>query len=318
MGEFVGVLRLTDYEGQFVDPLPSLKREALFFDRLAVPGLSAVLSRNDVDEAVATDLQWLMNQGIVWDPHVDYSGLGRAPIVRPYPARMMMAIDVDANTCLSLAQHGYEPVTIVGSHLDLAERFPIDLDPDAQMMLQMMGQAAAMMNAGQGQGNFAINDRIFPIEAARHVQPPAEPLPGIEVVIKEFPEPDDTTPWEDIAEFRADPDARDRLRAFRRWLRQVSKEGLGGPEAVDELRYLLAAYNRHLGVHNMKTNLGFLETLVVSSAAVVENLAKFRLTELAKFPFAAKHRKIELLEAELNAPGREVAYVAKARARFGR
>jgi predicted TIM-barrel fold metal-dependent hydrolase len=82
------------------------------------------------------------------------------------------------------------------------------------------------------------------------------------MVIREFPEPDDMTPWEDIAEFRADLDARDRLRGFRRWLQKVSKEGLSGPEAVEEMRDLLSAYDRHLRVHKMKTNLGVLETLI--------------------------------------------------------
>jgi hypothetical protein len=318
MGEFVGVLPLMDYEGEFLEPLPSLKREALLFDRLALPGLSTLLSRKGLDEAVAADLQWLINKEIVWEPNVDYSGLGRAPIVRLYAPRMMPAIDVDANTCLWLAQHGYEPVMIVASHSDLAARFYVDdLDPNHRTMLQMMERAVTMMNAGQGQGSFVIDGRVLPIEAAQQVQPPPDPLPGVEFVIKEFPEPDEMTAWEEIADFRADPAARDHLWGFRRWLQKVSKDGLTGRDAVEELRDLLAVYNQHLSVHKMKTNLGLLESLVVGGAALVENLAKFKLTELAKLPFVAKHRRIELLEAELKAPGREVAYIAKARTRFG-
>ena len=86
MGEFVGVLRLTDYEGQLMEPLPTLKREALFFDRFAVPGLHRVLSRGDLDPAIAADLQWLMERQIVWEPRVVYEELGRAPIMRLYRA----------------------------------------------------------------------------------------------------------------------------------------------------------------------------------------------------------------------------------------
>ena len=152
MGEFVGVLRLTDYEGQLMEPLPSLKREALFFDRLAVPGLHSVLSRGDLDPAIAADLQWLMERQIVWEPRVVYEELGRAPILTLYHTRMMMATIPDANTCLWLGQHGYEAVTVANSHADLAERFHFDLDPNERMMAEMIAQAAATMNAGNGQG----------------------------------------------------------------------------------------------------------------------------------------------------------------------
>ena len=159
---------------------------------------------------------------------------------------------------------------------------------------------------------------MIAIQAARDVQPPAPPLPGIELVINEFPEPDDKTPWEEIQEFRADPDGRERLRAFRRWLRKAGREGLTGSRSAEELRDLLADYDRHLRLRQMKTNVGFWEGLIIGTATLVENMAKLKLAELAKLPFAAKHRRLERLEAELNAPGREVAYVAKARQRFGR
>lgn len=136
MGEFVGVLRLTDSEGRPLDPLPSLKREALFFDKLAVLELGALLSARGLDEAVAADLEWLADKGIVLEPHIDYEGLGRPPVLRPDRVRMMMALDVDATACLSLTQQGYEAVPIVGSRSDLAERFLLDLDPKDQEFLR--------------------------------------------------------------------------------------------------------------------------------------------------------------------------------------
>jgi hypothetical protein len=79
---------------------------------------------------------------------------------------MMMTIDVEANTCLWLAQHGYEPVTIMASSLDFEERYAVDLDSNARMMLEMMQRGATMMNAGQAQGTFMINGQVLPIVAA--------------------------------------------------------------------------------------------------------------------------------------------------------
>lgn len=132
------------------------------------------------------------------------------------------------------------------------------------------------------------------------------------MVIQQFPEPDDMTPWEAIEEFRNDHEATESLRAFRRWLKKVSREGLTGPEAAEELQFLLAEYVRYIGAHRMKTNMGLLDGLLVCIECIDNPL-----TGLAKLGIAAIRRRFERLEAELSAPGTEVAYVAKARERFG-
>ena len=311
--ELHGVLLLTDYEGWAIEPFPSLKREALFFDRLAVPGLNALITKGHVDGSLAADLTWLMENGILWEPAVDYTSLGRAPIVRPYPPAMMMAFDVEANTCLWLNQRGYDAVILFGSRQAFAERFPDELGPSAEEMLEVMAQAARMMNSGQGSGAMIINDRVFSIEEARRVQQGPPLLTGIEIVVNQFPEPDEMTSWGQIEEFRADHDGRESLRKFRLWLQKCGREGLTGLQVAEEMQDLLADYERYMQVHRMKTNVGLLESLVVGIPWILENLAKLRLGELAKLPFAAKHRRLAQLEAELSAPGREVAYVAKAR-----
>ena len=317
MSQFVGVLQLTDFEGQFIQPLPSLKREALFFDRIATPGLGAVFSRPDLDEAFAADLQWLMEKEIIWEPPVSTKDLGRPPILTWYRPLMTMVVDVGATARLWLAQRGFEAVTLVNSHGDLAQRFQLDLSPLDQMMSDQMERLAAAANVGMAQGAFSTDGKIMPFGGASQTQAPAPRLPGIELLINEFPEPDDDTPWEEIEEFRADPESRERLRDFRRWIGKVGREGLAGPEAAEELRYVLANYEKHLHLHEMKTSVGLWEGLLVGSLSFVENLAKLKLGELAKLPFAAKRRRLERLEAELSAPGREIAYVAKARQHFG-
>ena len=50
---------------------------------------------------------------------------------------------------------------------------------------------------------------------------------------------------------------------------------------------------------------------------IVEDIAKLNWSKLAKGVLSAKKRKIELLEAEMGAPGRECAHVVHARKRFG-
>jgi hypothetical protein len=67
----------------------------------------------------------------------------------------------------------------------------------------------------------------------------------------------------------------------------------------------------------MKVTTGALETIVTAAGEALENIAKLKFGALTKSVFSVRHRKIQLLEAERQAPGRELAYIVKARERFG-
>jgi len=57
---------------------------------------------------------------------------------------------------------------------------------------------------------------------------------------------------------------------------------------------------------------------VISPLEIMENLVKFNWSKIAKGALQVWKRDVELMEAELKAPGRECAYVFDARKRFGR
>ncbi len=56
--------------------------------------------------------------------------------------------------------------------------------------------------------------------------------------------------------------------------------------------------------------------MIVSTGATIENLAKLKFGRLAKQLFGFRQRQIDLLETELKATGRELAYIVKADERF--
>lgn len=56
---------------------------------------------------------------------------------------------------------------------------------------------------------------------------------------------------------------------------------------------------------------------VISPLEVVEDLVKFNLSKIARGLLRIKKLKVELLEAETKAPGRECAYILDAQKRFG-
>jgi len=138
----------------------------------------------------------------------------------------------------------------------------------------------------------------------------------IEVSIKALPLPDDNVPWEQIFEYRSDPDSESKFLAFRHWMSEVARTKLTAAEIEEKLDYLIDQYQQHMRLHRMKTNTGSLETIVVIGADSLGNFLSFKWGKVAQALFSLKHRREGLLEGELTATGREVAYIVKARETF--
>ena len=138
----------------------------------------------------------------------------------------------------------------------------------------------------------------------------------IKLVINALPVPSETTPWEHILEYRSDPDSRARFLDLRNWMSEVAKGELQPIEIEQKLEHLISTYERHLKLHRMKVNTGTLQTIVTTSAEVLGDLISFKWGKAAEALFAFKHRHVALMEAELNSPGSEIAYIVKTRERF--
>jgi len=67
----------------------------------------------------------------------------------------------------------------------------------------------------------------------------------------------------------------------------------------------------------MKVNYGILETLLMTTAEILEGLVRLKPTQTVKALFTFKRQRLQLLEAELKAPGRDLAYLIKAKEEFG-
>jgi hypothetical protein len=59
------------------------------------------------------------------------------------------------------------------------------------------------------------------------------------------------------------------------------------------------------------------EIILRTGADIIESLIKLRPSKAANALYSFRKRKLDLLEAELKAPGREVAFIHKARHEFG-
>lgn len=138
----------------------------------------------------------------------------------------------------------------------------------------------------------------------------------LEVILKAIPTPDADTPIEAVLDFRANPDAMISLRRLRRWMSKIATKNMSASEIEDELVELIDNYTEYMNVHRMKYTNSTLHTLVSVSLDVLDNLTRLRFKSVFDSLFALHTQRIALTEAELNAPGREAAYIVHAQQAF--
>ncbi len=138
----------------------------------------------------------------------------------------------------------------------------------------------------------------------------------LEVVLEKLPIPDENIEWQQIVEYRADPDSSAKFTALRVWMQDVASKEYSKQETEDRIDHLINEYERHMSFHKLKYQTGASHVLLNAPLEILENLVKFKWSAIGKSIFSFKEKEFDLMEAELKAPGRELAYISKANARF--
>lgn len=87
-------------------------------------------------------------------------------------------------------------------------------------------------------------------------------------------------------------------------------------EVREELEHLVRLYETYMQHHKLEYRKGVQETIVKLPFGVLEDVLRLRLEKLAGRFFAFQKLRISLTVAELSAPGKEVAYIIRAREYF--
>jgi hypothetical protein len=138
----------------------------------------------------------------------------------------------------------------------------------------------------------------------------------IQIVINNLPLPNIETSWEKIIDYRNDPDNNKDLLNLRRWIRKISSEEISPVEVQEEIEWLQNEFQAHMKYHRIKANTETLEVLVKAPLEIIEDLVKLKLSKIPEPLFALKKKQLMLMEAEINAPGKEMAYIIKSRETF--
>ena len=135
-------------------------------------------------------------------------------------------------------------------------------------------------------------------------------------IVVVVPIPDEQAPWQQIIEYRNDPDSQNRFFELKEWMSDVAGGAIAEAEAQQKLEFLLDQYRRVLLRHELQTSWTKLETFVVTSPDESQRLTGFQKGQSASPLFSVEHRKLVLLEAESTSPGSIVAFVIQAKSMF--
>lgn len=140
----------------------------------------------------------------------------------------------------------------------------------------------------------------------------------IRLVLNELPLPDAETPWVAIAEWRSDEDARRKYRRLRQWISEMTRSDLPENDIAEGLATLVDDYAGYMTLKHKILRRSRAEVVLTAAAGIVEDLARVRLSSVVERMFALLKEETTLLTAELEAPGREIAYVAATKMHFSR
>ncbi len=138
----------------------------------------------------------------------------------------------------------------------------------------------------------------------------------VKLVIDKFPLLGPEAEIERIVEFKSDVETHLKLQRIRVWISELGKKNLSIPEVEQSLEHLLAEYEKHLRIHNMKFKTGVFQTVILPIADIIENLIQLKPAKAMKSFLEVRMFNLNLLEAEQKAPGKEVAYIAEVNSSF--
>lgn len=286
MNKTAGIIPLSSLS----DPvIGNLKQLLLLFDSVGIPSLEIIADRSKHNPTCShwhniNEVELLQEKGLVFDAYLRNVVL-RNDIDKSVPIEFQQLLDLMAETS------------------------------DIQVQMNVAARLSSLMLNNEDvdrdfvsvpiSGSFKLPGEIKATESKI-----------MSLVIEQMPIPDDHTPWDNIFEFKSNSDNLGRLAGLRAWITENARADLKPSEVKDKLEYQLFNYRKSLEAHKIKYHTGILETFVVGSAELAENLLKLKLSNIAKGLFAFKHSQADLMIAELSAPGRELSYIYNAKKNF--
>lgn len=298
----------------------NLKQQALLFDQIGIYKLDSFYktleeSRDlfkilgpDIPikaQSIITELQWLQQAGLVFE--VRSEDELQSEIMRDFPQKSTAHNFESAKRLLS------NVIEIQISDLKRAENETRRVELIKEQHFKTIRLLSIIMEITRE----ATVVTTFPHTEYTREIPNSNKNDVAQIVIKNLPLPNNETPWEQLIDYRNDVKTQKLLLLLRRWINRISTQNLSSLEIEDEIEFLINEFQEHMKFHKMRANTETIEVIVNSASDVLGNLLTLKFSKIFEPVFAIKKRQLLLMEAELSAPGKEMAYVIKSREAFG-
>lgn len=281
--------------------LSSLKRQFLLFDRLHLTD-RAPPEDTQLRTSEETDLDFLRSRGVVLEFETD----------KWLEARLHSTIASNNDFVRSLQPSSITGDDPISALTDFVIKARERLTPDRRSDYMVRYLSTTLRD----------DLKIDAVHICKAPLPPrltnfdASTQHVLSIAVEAFPVPDETCAWQDILDFKAE--LRDKQWDFRHFIKDLATKPRTEAEILDEINYGINKYRRQMELRRLKASRTAFEAYVIPAIEFFEDFAKFNWAKLAKLGISGKQRKIELMEAELKAPGMECAYVFEALDRFGK
>lgn len=340
-----------DYVGvQRFDSTPLIKQSLLIFDQLAIADLEKSLA-NITDRSKVADIEWLLNKGLIFDLNYDkavhtmFKSYGPtyqlmmlngilvvlAAIIKTLDSPTISLHEKNTELISKIGVYGFfdYSVRVLSSYIEInnkvravpllrniPERDTWDVLGNLDKVCEVLHSLPKDINKELLEIAITTAENIKERRFDYDVLGTLEDSDVVEVVLQNIPIADEDVSWEQILDFRNDENSKIHIINLRRWINKLSCENLSIKQTQEEIDYLISSYHDHMRFHKMKTQLGIIETIVSVPLDIAEQLIKLKWSNIAKSLFFIRKRKLALMEAERSAPGRELAYIIKAKEQF--
>jgi hypothetical protein len=272
----------------------SLKRQALFFDWINLWCVEADRPITGLTQAQDADFDFLLSRKFLFET--------RNIQLEPYLGPVFHKADEYVANWIE-SQKSQQTATIENAEIRSMQR-------------DGLTRALAGENKkGSPWQSVALCEKWLPQSIVPNGGRPIHP-DVMELAVEALPVPDDTCSWEAILDFKEE--MRDKQWHFRRFLVDIASKRQSENEIRDDIEWTVNEYRKAMEIHKLKSSQSMVDVFIISPIEVLENLVTFKWSKIAKGLLSVNKRKVELMEAEMKAPGRECAYIFDARERFGK
>ncbi len=298
-----------------------LKRLSLLFDDIYVDDFSfknakftLPLLDNVESNAIATEIEWLIDKGIVKTYKVDKSKLPLSPLDNSL-----------LDDILETDKHIHENLIYNDEYLKTKDHDTTKISEGLQfvgalMMTRELKEKMDDIGTRIRSSYLSIKDdtkQFIPIlNSFESYTTKKSPDAALHFILGKVPMPDVNTSWEELIDFRSDEDTRRKYYALIDWVNEMARSNMPLTHLADKYNYLYSEYIKQYSLHKMKSSFTNIELLIMGGIEFISLLVNHNYATAFKSLINIGKQNSSLLEQEQKLSGREVAYIHSVKNRF--